>query len=903
MSVTPSDPHGARLVVRSEQASTKPKRRPPVEHKSNGNGTYRGRPDWRFPARGAAFYRPMLMIVTILLGTHVSAAEQSNKVLDSSVTRYFKQYCYRCHSEKVQKGDRRLDQFPTSEAVDADAATLLEEALDAMNRGDMPPKKKGVLKPPTNETRQVIEQITGYLKDVSSASSSTSTVMRRLNRFEYVNTLRDLLGIHTEFSDPTTDFPADAVEHGFDNIGEALTLSDYQLQRYLEVAESALETAMFFDAAQPKKQAWHYTGRDFNGVTSYERAPVTWRLIVNDEYMEIGHGQPSERHANFVPAFVKQGGVPADGWYTIKLLAAAANRLDHGYRHGEFDRYQDFPLKMALWIAPEARLLGKTAADQRRLLKVWDLPDGQPEVFEQRVWLGRGAIPFVSWTNGVSSKGNIRKVAEKYHPEVIRATKTQLDSARLGNAREKARVAELLRNRDNKLLSEVYHGPRIRVWEMDIEGPIFDQWPPASHRLIFGENTDAEKVDIEQVVQQFASRAFRQPVDAGEVAHYVTFIRERILNGEAHATAIKFGLAAILTSPRFLYLDEGNDEEDAKLSALELASRLSYFLWSTMPDGKLMASASSGQLSDPVCLKAEANRMLRNDKSDDFVEHFTDSWLRLSTLGSMPPDSKTFESYYRDRLQVFFKAETRFFFADLVDNNGSILNLLDSDYTFANDALAKHYTIKGVSGEHFRKVALKPQHHRGGLLGQGSVLTVTANGIETSPVVRGVWVLENIFGTPPPPPPPDVEPLEPDTRGATTIREQLSRHRNVPACADCHAKIDPAGFALEFFDPIGGYRSHYTMGRRKGPAVDGSGQLATGETFQDEHGLKKLLLDRKERFAEALTEKLLTYATGRSMTFRDQADVKQIAAACAEKGYGLRDLILGVVTSDTFQTR
>jgi hypothetical protein len=295
--------------------------------------------------------------------------------------------------------------------------------------------------------------------------------------------------------------------------------------------------------------------------------------------------------------------------------------------------------------------------------------------------------------------------------------------------------------------------------------------------------------------------------------------------------------------------------------------------------------------------------MLRDDKVGDFVEHFTDSWLRINTLGTMPPDSKAFGSYYDDRLEDSFKQETRLFFGDLIHNNGSILNLLDSNYTFANDVLATHYGINDVDGEHFRKVSLKPQHHRGGLLGQGSVLTVTANGIETSPVVRGVWVLENIFGTPPPPPPPDVEPLEPDTRGASTIREQLNKHRNVAACADCHAKIDPAGFALEFFDPIGGYRSRYLAGRRNAPPVDGSGQLPTGETFQDEREFKLLLLDRKERFAEALTEKMLTYATGRPITFRDQADVKQVAAACAVKGYGLRDLIIGVVTSDTFCQR
>ena len=847
----------------------------------------------------------LLVALLLVLGAspRVFAATNAGQRLAPFVTDYFQQYCHRCHGEKLQKGDRRLDRFPANVAADDDATTLLEEAVDAMNLGDMPPKKEGISQPPAKETREVIEWITRYLNEASSVKAPESTVMRRLNRFEYLNTLRDLLGIHTEFFDPTSDFPADAIEHGFDNIGEALTLSDYQLQRYVEVAEAALDEAIFFGTTQPKRQHWQYTGTDFNGVQSYQRAPVTWRLIVNDEYMEIGHGQPSERHPNFVEAVVKNGGVPADGLYTIGVRAAAANRLDHGYDHAEFQKFQSQPLKMALWIAPEARLLEKNAADKRRLATVWDLPDGEPEVFTTQIWLGKGAVPFVSWTNGVSSKGNIRKVAEKYHPEVIRPTDTQLDSASLGNAEDQALVAQLLKNKDNKILSEVYHGPRIRVWAMDIEGPTFERWPPASHRMLFGDETDASKIDIDHIVRRFASRAFRQPVEPAEVEHYVAFIRERIENGEAHATAIKFGLAAILISPRFLYLDEGNEEIGEKLTQHELASRLSYFLWGTMPDEKLFSVASSDKLTSSDMLGAETDRLLRDDKCNAFVEHFTDSWLRINTLGSMPPDPKAFGAYYDNRLETHFKEETRIYFADLLETNGSIVNLLDSDYTFVNDSLATHYGIDNVYGEHFRKVSLMPQHHRGGLLGHGSVLTLTANGIETSPVVRGVWVLENIFGTPPAPPPPDVEPLEPDTRGTTTIREQLNRHRDVAACADCHNKIDPAGFALEFYDPIGGYRTHYETGRGNRPPIDGSGQLPTGEKFQDERGLKKLLLDRKERFAEALTEKLLTYATGRAMTFRDQAEVNRIAAACAEKGFGLRDLIIGVVTSQTFQQR
>ena len=843
----------------------------------------------------------MLMITTI----HSDCSADTNEPtrIAPAVTEYFEQYCYHCHGEKKQKADRRLDQLSGDLASNTNAESLLEEIVDAMNRGDMPPKQKGISVPPLKQTRQVIEWITQYLNQAARANQSTSTVLRRLNRFEYINTMHDLLGIAPSSFDPTSEFPADATIHGLDNNGEALTLSDYQLKQYVEVADSFLEAAFFFDRQKPTQQSWHYTGKDFNGVHSYVRAPVTWRLIVNNEYMEVGHGQPSERHVNFVNDFAKKGGAPADGWYTISVRASAANRLDHGYDTAEFDRFKDFPLKMALWIAPNVRLLDKNAADQRRLVKVWDLPDTKPEVFSERVWLRKGAIPFVSWTNGVKSKGTIRRTAEKHHPEVIRATATQKDAAKLGVSGAKAIVEKLALHEGNPLLSEVYRGPRMRLWEMDIEGPSVEHWPPLSHQTLFGSVTDASKVDIHEAVLRFASRAFRRPLVPDEVQHYVSFIQSRIAQGDPHAYALKLGFTAILTSPRFLYLDEGNDEDEDELTAHELASRLSYFLWSSMPDGELSESASHGKLIHKPMLRRQVARMLQDEKADAFVEHFTDHWLRIDTLGSMPPDPQAFESYYEDRLETFFKQETRLFFADLLNSNGSILNLIDCDYTFVNDSLAKHYGLEGIHGEAFRKVALSPSDHRGGLLGQGSVLTLTANGIETSPVVRGVWILENLLGTPPSPPPPDVEPLEPDTRGSTTIRDQLQRHREVAACADCHKKIDPAGFALEFYDPIGGYRTNYRSRNQDGPPVDGSGILVTGETFQNEQELKRILLDRKDRFTYALTAKLLSYATGRTMTFRDEAEIKRIANQCAEQGYGLRDLITNVAASTIFRNR
>jgi len=884
----------------------------PLRHLSKN---FRSRPA-AASSRFAAVVRASLFITVLQTQAAIAApdpiAVSAAQGLAPHVQQYFKQHCHNCHGKQKQKADRRLDTFPTGQPLDEDARDLLEEALDAMNRGEMPPRKDGIPAPSEQQTRKVITWITDYLDLISNEQKSSTTVLRRLNRFEYVRTIRDLLGVDVDSFDPTGDFPPDAKIHGFDNNGEALTLSDYQLQRYLEVAESYLEQACYFDRPTPETSNWSYTGKDFNGVLSYQRAPVTWRLIIpsgspadhlkRGDYLEIGHGQPSERHPNFVTSFVREGGVPADGWYQIKIKAAAANRLNHGYEHAEFDRYLKEPLKLALWIAPEARLLNKNAADQRRLAEVWDLPDGQPDVFTARVWLRKGAVPFISWANGISSKGNIRRVAEKHHPEVIRATTTQLDAAQLGDPEAQALVEKLKRNDKNPLLSERYHGPRVRIWNMDISGPIHEQWPPASHQLLFGKQMDASKVDLDKLVLRFTTRAFRQPVKPEEVKHYSQFILDRIAAGNKPERAIKMGLTAILSSPRFLYLDEGDEQKGTALAPHELAARLSYFLWSSMPDALLTEKANAGELKEKE-LTAETQRMLADPKASAFIEHFTDHWLRIDTLGAMPPDPKAFETYYKDRLEIFFKQETRHFFADLLKENGSILNLLDSDYSFLNGTLAQHYGVEGITGEEFRKVKFKPEHHRGGLLGQGSVLTLTANGIETSPVVRGVWVMENLLGTPPSPPPPDVEPLEPDTRGAVTIREQLKKHRNVAACADCHDRIDPAGFALEFYDPIGGYRSHYKSRAARNPPVDGSGRLVSGESFRNEREFKELLLARKDRFTETLAAKLLSYATGRELTFRDDAEIKRIAANCAKQGYGLQDLITEVVNSSIFKQR
>ena len=365
--------------------------------------------------------------------------------------------------------------------------------------------------------------------------------------------------------------------------------------------------------------------------------------------------------------------------------------------------------------------------------------------------------------------------------------------------------------------------------------------------------------------------------------------------------ALTDAFKAALCSPAFLYLEESN--QGALLPAHGLASRLSYFLWSTMPDDELTKRAESGELLKPAILLAQTRRMLADPRSEAFVEGLLDSWLNLRSLGDMPPDRDAFARYYSSDLQTAMKTETQMFTRYLLDHNESIVNFLDSSYTFLNKPLAKLYGmdagIDSVGGQVFRQVKISDPN-RGGLLGQGSVLTVSANGIETSPVTRGVWMLENIFGTPPSPPPDNVPTIDPDVRGAkSTFGRSSPKHRESAACMTCHAKIDPPGFALENFDPIGEWRTKY----KNGAAIDASGQLAGGESFENIVGFKKLLIERKTDFARALTERVLTYACGRRVEKLDRPEVEAIVRRLGERGYGFRDLVELAVTSEVFRAK
>jgi hypothetical protein len=467
-----------------------------------------------------------------------------------------------------------------------------------------------------------------------------------------------------------------------------------------------------------------------------------------------------------------------------------------------------------------------------------------------------------------------------------------------------------------------YKGPGLAVQWVEVEGPIIPSWPPESRERLFGfrdkqapgANPGDALRDAEQILRRFLPQAFRRPITEAELKPYLALVQTRLDDGYGFEDAVLVGLKAVLCSPRFLFFRE----QPGKLDDWALASRLSYFFWSTLPDQELFELAKKGALSEPTILRQQVERLLRDPRARAFTENFVGQWLDLRQIDATTPDKKLYPEF-DELLKISMVRETELFFDEMLKNDLSVLNVVDADFSVINERLAQHYGIAGVKGLEFRKVTLPADCGRGGLLTQASVLKVTANGTSTSPIIRGAWVLRNIVGRPAPPPPPNVPAVEPDTRGATTIREQLAKHRQIASCASCHAKIDPHGFALEGFDVIGARRTFYRsleigprvevqvngkrVGYHRGPAVDASGEMAGGKRFADINEYKRLLLEDKAQIVRCLTEKLLVYGTGGSIRFADSPRIDTIVARARTKNDGLRSLIHEVVQSPIFLHR
>ncbi len=762
----------------------------------------------------------------------------------AEVAAVLKTYCVSCHGGAKPKGDLDLSVLAADFAKQGDAwKSVMERVAD----GSMPPKGKP--RPTAAEQQTVTGWVAGSLRahEAKRAASDGRARLRRLNRVEYVNTLRDLLGAEIDIE----TLPEDGIASGFDNVDAALDLSAPLLERYLESADAALDR-VFVKGPKPQPIKRH-----IDMATLGKQMTRTIRPMPRfGQSTQVRENEVIFLGGNEVAKPFIDTKAPAAGLYRFRLSANTV-RLGKG---------------MTLLVFAGNYGMGLQGLTTRPI-GMYDVGD-KPGVIEFTTKLGtREAIRLYAY----------------------------------GLPNLYAKVAD------------DYSGPGLAVQWLEMEGPFVDVWPPVPTTRLLG-NVDLSRgtlAEAETILRRFASRAFRRPVADTELAPFLGLVKSRLDKGYTFEAALRVGLKAVLCSPDFLYLSSN----PGRLNDFDLAARLSYFLWSTTPDDTLADLAAKGELGKPDVLRRQVERMLQDPKAHAFTENFTGQWLNLRNLQATMPDKKLYPDF-DDFLEWSMPRETHLFFEEILKGDRSVLEFVHSDWSMLNERLALHYGIAGVQGSAFRKVSLPPGSHRGGVMTQAAVLKVTANGTNTSPVVRGAWVLDRILGTPPPRPPKDVPAIEPDIRGTKTIREQLAKHRSIQSCAACHAQIDPPGNALENFDVIGGWREVYRVSpgngvKRdmvrthtarsapvgRGPRVEAGDEMPGGRKFADVAGFKKLLLENPDQFARGLTQKLLVYATGHKLEFADQEAVEKVLADARTSKYGFRTLIHAIVQSPTFRSK
>jgi hypothetical protein len=713
-----------------------------------------------------------------------------------------KQYCVSCHSGATPAAGLNLTKIDDPTKMVANRAAW-DKIVRNVSAGLMPPQ--GLPKPTAAQRKQMVAAIeSAYTQDCNLADPGRVTI-RRLNRAEYDNTVRDLTGVDLKLGQ---DFPSDDVGYGFDNIGDVLSISSLLMERYLDAADRIAEAAILV----PGSAKQTYAGAEFADYGA--------------EYQSTGKLLYSNGEAHLRLKLARPG------IYMLRLQLSAQQAGPEPAKAG-------------------FRVDGKDVAEW----VVANKPDKPQWVEVRHTFLAAGSA-----TLSVSFKNDY------YEKEV-------------GDRNLIIHAAEVV-------------GP--------IQGSIS---VPESHRRIIPKLPDPKTrdADIRAMLARLATRAYRRPAKSEEVDRLVGLVKRVEKAGEPFERAMQVALQAVLVSPNFLFrveLDDPRKGPKRELSDFELASRLSYFLWSSMPDETLSQLARAGKLKDPAQLSLQVDRMLKDPKSSALADNFAMQWLQLRKLQTMRMDPEHFPPY-SDELRNDMLEETRRFFLHVVRQDRPIIDFLNADYSFVNERLAKLYGLADVSGAEFRRVQW-PAKSRAGLLAQASVLTVTSNPTRTSPTKRGKWVLENILGTPPPPPPPGVGDIADEKKKleGKTLRELMEEHRKNPTCAGCHARMDPIGFGLENFDGIGRWR---TM-EGKTP-VDATGKLPNGKAFNGPIELRAILLSQRSMFASTLAERMMTYALGRGVTLADKCFVDEAAARAAKRDYRFSELVKGVVLSDAFRMR
>ncbi len=806
-----------------------------------------------------ATVRLTVLAASVILLANQSAPAAEEGDLEKVVKPFFTQHCTSCHGEKKQKGDLRVDNLKV-ETGSPKTMAHWEEIMNRINSGDMPPEDEPRPKP--DEVARVAEWIVGQLREAEAANQSSAServAFRKLTRVEYANSIRDLLGVNF---DPkgAAGLPEDPDWHGFERIGPVLTMAPAHIEKYLAAADMVLDEALSL-RPEPKRDVikWGAFDMRWKGF-----APeYTARGIADQVRIEI---VPNNYTTDTWPVEIK-----TTGDYLVRLKLSGLR--PEGGR------------------APRLKLY-MSSIDKTLIEQDIDAPEDKPITVEARVHLIAGKYPvrIINSVPGPNPEG--RRSRHSGTPNAFTTVKSRVPW-------------------QMKLTDDDYKPiqPTLIVDSVEWDGPLVDSWPTQAHQKIFfaGDKAVKDAAYAREILKRFAARAWRRPVQDSEVDRLLKPVEQARGLGDSFEVSVKSGLMAVLCSKSFLYLEEGSAAQyTPTLSDSELASRLSYFLWSTMPDERLLDLARQGTLHQTEVLRAEVRRMLADPRAGQFAESFPRQWLQLRKVGMFPPDKLLYPDY-DENLEQSMVAETLGFFAEVLKNNGSLREFLDSDWTMVNERLATHYGIPDVRGDAVQRIALRPEDHRGGLLTQGAVLSLSSDGTRHRPVHRGVWVLESIIGRPPPPPPANVPALATPAAGEkkTTVREKLELHRSDPNCTACHNKIDPLGIAFDNYDAIGRWRTVETIrdGTGADPALNPAGVLPDGRAFADGRELRKLLLEDIDKFALAVTEKLATYALRRGVNFSDREALKDITAKSKAEDYRLATLIELLVTSPLFQKR
>ena len=904
-----------------------------------------------------AYFNRLISPVIILLAfglipaAPASARAEEMKDVRAVITRQ----CLTCHGADAEKGALRLDQLSSDLTKDPVYRQWLR-AFDRVESGEMPPKEFGKL--PDADRKLFLASLKKPLIQAESARPVPS--VRRMNRVEYETTLRDLLGLPGLRVKET--LPEDGRQHGFDKVAGALDVSPIHMAKYLKAADFALRQAINVPAEAVKSKVWREAAAKQNSaqaaIAVHSGVPMNGRDLApglkthivgnpKDDYGNTYRGATFGGEADSVAVLtgvtaphlpdglqIDRWNVPAAGLYTVRFslwgLRWSRTKAEPAVRN-DIRRYVAFGAPYALDAATK-RWSGTPV----------------PEILEL---VGRENTQFYGDAEAIHVvRASVKGVPIGYFDAVSLRPKTHefkvwLDPGDRVSFHAMTLSATGAANYVSQDGVRSYEGPAIAYDRFEVEGPVVDQWPPASRSQLFGSKPTAQwnekpkagtatalGPDAVSLLLTFADRAFRRPVARADIAPYIKLVEQQWARGQSLQDALLAGYQAVLCSPDFLFVGlEGEGRDGKGKSAFALASRLSFFVWNSLPDTALRALAADGTLHEPAVLKAQLDRLLGDPRSERFIEHFLDEWLDMKKLDFTTPDPQLypeFDPWLRDSML----AETRKTFRKLVVENRGVGQLIQSDAILIDQRLAEQYGIRGVNGSEFRPVTVDQSMRRGGFLTHASVLRVTANGTSTSPVLRGVWIAERMLGIERNPPPPNIPAVEPDATGAVTIRQMIEKHRADPVCASCHARMDPFGLALENFDVIGGWRDRYRLSGppkkiargkemvdepsldvvngiftpyrakiRLGSKVDATGELEDGRKFDDVAGLQSLLLKDEDRLARNLVRQLSIYATGAGNRFSDRDAIEAAITRTRASGHGIRLLLHEVVQSEAFR--